>query len=211
MGLTGDLALRPIKGLGFSAGRAALINSSGVVEAVVGNPSDCVLVDGTSGPCGSTSGTQYVEAEIPAGVVDGSNATFTLAGSPSQPSSLSLFRNGVLQQLGSDYTLTGSTVQFLAGAIPQLGDTLMAGYRLGYRLAPAWPLVGPQITGFRKLSAAPPVAQVLQQTSRVWAPASSAPTFCRPGIAWKFISTWRTRGPRLVLSSRPFGARGAGG
>ena len=143
VGLTGDLGLRPIKGPGFSAGRAALINSSGAVEAVVGNPSDCVLVDGTSGPCGSTSGAQYVEAETPAGVVDGSNATFTLAGAPSQPSSLSLFRNGVLQQVGSDYTLTGSTVQFLAGAIPQLGDTLMA----GYRLASGAPLVGPQITG----------------------------------------------------------------
>ena len=143
VGLTGDLGLRPIKGPGFSAGRAALINSSGAVEAVVGNPLDCVLVDGTSGPCGA-GGALFVEAETPAGVIDGSNATFTLANAPSQPSSLSLFRNGVLEQLGSDYTLTGSTVQFLAGAIPQLGDTLMAGYRLASGAAP---LVGPQIGG----------------------------------------------------------------
>ena len=99
---------------------------------------------------GSTSGAQYVEAETPAGVVDGSNATFTLAGAPSQPSSLSLFRNGVLQQVGSDYTLTGSTVQFLAGAIPQLGDTLMA----GYRLASGAPLVGPQARRVERFVAA---------------------------------------------------------
>lgn len=48
-GLTNDLSIRPMKGTGFSVGRAAMINSAGGIDAVIGNPSDCVFVDGTSG------------------------------------------------------------------------------------------------------------------------------------------------------------------
>jgi hypothetical protein len=129
VGLTGDLALRPVKGPGYSAGRAAAINTSGGLEAVAGNPADCVLVDGTSAPCGG-AGPQFADGELLTGVVDGTNNTFTLTGPPSPASSLALFRNGILQKPGVDYTLTGSTVQFLTGATPQPGDTLLAWYRL---------------------------------------------------------------------------------
>jgi hypothetical protein len=41
-----------------------------------------------------------------------------------------LFRNGIAQQPGTDYTLTGSSIQFLGGAVPQPGDALLAWYRL---------------------------------------------------------------------------------
>jgi hypothetical protein len=133
VGLTGDLALRPVMGTGFSPGRAAMINASGGIDAVVGNPSDCVFVDGTSGSCGTGGGgggAQYSDAEVPGGTVNGSNATFTLANAPNPAASLELFRNGLAQNPSADYTLTGSTVQFLTGAIPQPGDTLLAWYRL---------------------------------------------------------------------------------
>jgi len=129
VGLTADLALRPVKGPGYSAGRAAAINPAGALEAVVGNPADCVLVDGTSSPCGGAN-PQFADGEPLTGAVDGSNNTFTLSGPPSPASSLALFRNGILQKPGLDYTLTGSTVQFLTGATPQTGDTLLAWYRL---------------------------------------------------------------------------------
>jgi hypothetical protein len=78
VGLVGDLGLRPVKGPGFSAGRAALINDTGAIEAVIGNPSDCVLVDGTSGPCGAGGGPQFVDGEVLTGIVDGANGTFSL-------------------------------------------------------------------------------------------------------------------------------------
>lgn len=143
VGLTSDLALRPVKGPGFSAGRAASINASGGVEAVFGNPSDCVFVDGTSGPCGG-GGPVFTDGEVPGGVVDGSSGTFTLVNTPSPAGSLVLYRNGIVQKPAVDYTLTGATVQFLAGAIPQPGDTLLAWYRLpgagtiiGQQTAPA--------------------------------------------------------------------------
>jgi len=92
VGLVGDLGVRPVKGPGFSAGRAAAINDSGGIEAVFGNPSDCVFVDGTSGPCGG-AGPVFTDGEVPGGVVDGTNATFTLAGTPSPAGSLVLYRN----------------------------------------------------------------------------------------------------------------------
>ena len=53
VGLVADLGARPLAAPGFAPGHAAMIDSSGQVDAVVGNPADCVYVDGTSGPCGS--------------------------------------------------------------------------------------------------------------------------------------------------------------
>ena len=149
VGLTGDLGLRPVKGPGYSVGRTAVINGDGELEAVIGNPSDCVMVDGSTGPCGG-GGPQFVDLEVPGGVIDGVNATFTLANTPNPATSLVLFRNGVVQQPGVDYTLNGSTVQFMAGAIPQPGDTLTAWYRLapsaGSLIAGAQTSPSPQIT-----------------------------------------------------------------
>jgi hypothetical protein len=149
VGLTGDLGLRPVKGPGYSQGRTAVINGNGELEAVIGNPSDCVMVDGSTGPCGG-GGPQFVDLEVPGGVIDGVNTTFTLANTPNPATSLVLFRNGVVQQPSVDYTLNGSTVQFMAGAIPQPGDTLTAWYRMGPSsgslIAGAQTSPGPQIT-----------------------------------------------------------------
>ncbi|MDQ6664725.1 MAG: hypothetical protein M3Z23_10065 [Acidobacteriota bacterium] len=132
VGLLADLGLRPVKGPSFGLGRAAVISSSGAVETVVGNLSDCVRVDGTAGPCADPAqNPAFIDAESPLGIVDGANDTFGLANSPSPASSLALYRNGLLQKTGSDYTLTSGTVQFLAGAIPQAADTLLASYRIG--------------------------------------------------------------------------------
>jgi hypothetical protein len=71
----------------------------------------------------------FNENETPAGIVDASNATFTLAAAPVPASSLQLFRNGVLQKMGLDYILSVNVVTFTTGAIPHPGDVLQAGYR----------------------------------------------------------------------------------
>jgi hypothetical protein len=70
-----------------------------------------------------------VDQESPGGVVDGSNVTFTLANVPAPATSLHLFRNGILQKIGFDYTSSGATVTFLFIATPQPGDTILAAYR----------------------------------------------------------------------------------
>ncbi len=131
-GLSGDLILRPIKGSGYSPGRTAVINDAGEVESVAGNPSDCVRVNGTAATCFDTAAlASFIDAETPAGVIDSVNTSFTLANPPLPSTSLQLYRNGVYQTAGIDFTISANNIQFLIGAIPQPGDALLASYRVG--------------------------------------------------------------------------------
>jgi hypothetical protein len=130
VGLLADLGARPVKGSGYAAGRVAMVNSSGLLDSVSGAATDCVRVDGSSGPCGSTP-PSFVDGDAPAGIVDGANATFTISAAPDPVTSLAVYRNGLLLKLGSDYAFSGRTVTFVTDAVPQPGDTLLASYRLG--------------------------------------------------------------------------------
>ena len=137
-GLRAELDVRPSKGNGYAATRAAVINASGNLDGALGNAADCVRVDGTSGPCGgSGADLVFVDAETPGGTVNGSNTAFTLSGTPSPSASLHLYRNGILQRQGLGYTLSGSNITMLAGSIPSNGDVLQAWYRLATSGAPA--------------------------------------------------------------------------
>jgi hypothetical protein len=78
---------------------------------------------------GGSAGPTFVDDETPAGTVNGTNAVFTLVNAPSPSASLVLFRNGIRQRVGVDYTISGSTITFLAVAVPQSGDILVADYR----------------------------------------------------------------------------------
>jgi hypothetical protein len=130
VGLVADLAARPLKGPSLSAGRVAFVNPLGAIDSVSGNPSDCVRVDGSTGPCG-TPATSFVDGDSPSGIVDGSNTAFTLSATPNPASSLAVYRNGILQKAGFDFTANGNSVHFVGAAAPQPGDTLLASYRLG--------------------------------------------------------------------------------
>jgi hypothetical protein len=129
VGLIADLGARPLKGPGYAAGRVAVVNPLGALESASGSATDCVHVDGSSGPCGGSQ-PSFVDGDSPAGIVDGSNTSFTLSAVPDPASSLAVYRNGVLQKTGQDYTFTSGTIQFVAAAAPQPGDTLLASYRL---------------------------------------------------------------------------------
>jgi hypothetical protein len=76
--LQNELNLRPLEGMGFAPARTAAIDSSGMIDAAVGNLIHCVRVDRTSGPCGSGGGLvpSYSDSEVPSGVVNGVNTTF---------------------------------------------------------------------------------------------------------------------------------------
>jgi len=140
-GLTNELNIRAMKGTGYVPGRAAVVNSAGMIDSASGNLGDCVHVDGSSGPCGSAGGTSsnvaYADSETPSGAVNGVNATFTLLNAPSPAASLELFRNGILMTPGSDFVLSGTTVTFYTWSVPQTGDTIVASYR--YATATAQP------------------------------------------------------------------------
>jgi hypothetical protein len=131
VGLTNELASRPLKGVGFGIGRAAVINQSGQIDAATGNLGDCLHVDGSSGPCGSGAGggANFADAEVPAGAINGVNTQFTLMSAPSPAGSLELYRNGLVMRQGADYQITGNAVTFFLGSVPQSGDLLVAYYR----------------------------------------------------------------------------------
>jgi len=143
-GLQNELTIRPMEGTGYAIGRTAVINNAGQIDAAVGNLSDCVRVDGSSGPCGSGGGLipSYSDAETPSGPVDGVNQTFTLMFAPSPTASLELYLNGLLMEAGVDYQLSGNTVMFLVGSTPQPGDLVLANYRYANPNSPLGSLKG---------------------------------------------------------------------
>jgi hypothetical protein len=149
VGLQNELAVRPMEGVGFGPARAAVINSAGQIDAAAGTLSDCVRVDGSSGPCGSGSGgglmPNYSDGEIPGGTVDGLNTVFTLTYPPSPAASLSLYRNGLFMRQTADYSITGNQVTFFITSTPQPGDLLVASYRFANPNNPLGSLTQPQV------------------------------------------------------------------
>jgi hypothetical protein len=131
IGLIADLGARPVKASSLGAGTVAFVDALGMLDSVVGNASDCVHVDGSSGACGSGQAASFVDADSLTGIVDGSNGSFALSGTPAPATSLALYRNGILQKAGQDYSISGAAIGFVAAAVPQPGDTLVASYRLG--------------------------------------------------------------------------------
>lgn len=123
---------------GPAAGAARLFLDSASGELSVRKSSGTVvsLESGGSGGGGGGGGSggsfgQFIDNETPAGAVNGSNATFTLAFAPDPVESLDLTKNGIGQLQGVDYNLAGQTITFLAGSIPQSGNVLRASYRVG--------------------------------------------------------------------------------
>lgn len=91
-----------------------------------------VVIDTTDGVQavsggGVSVGPLFVDGEIPAGAIDGSNTVFLLAHAPSPALSLELFLNGVKQRAGVDYTLASNTITDTIP--PATGDSLEASYR----------------------------------------------------------------------------------
>jgi hypothetical protein len=130
VGLQDELNARPVKGGGFVNGRAIVASPTGALNAVGGNLTDCVRVDGSTVPC-TTGPMGVIDNEALAGTADGTNAVFTLLNAPNPPESLAVYRNGVRLRAGSDYSLTTNAITFFAGAIPRSGDSLVASYRTG--------------------------------------------------------------------------------
>ncbi len=88
------------------------------------------LVTTVNGLTSNGSSEQFIDSEVPSGVRNGVNTTFALANTPSPASSLTVYRNGLAQASGVDYTLSGSVLTFLSVSVPLATDTLQAFYRL---------------------------------------------------------------------------------
>lgn len=72
--------------------------------------------------CNPISIGSFADNETPAGVIDGANATFTLANVPDPSESLILTKNGQVLYVGLGYTLSGSTITYEPAYIPVVGD-----------------------------------------------------------------------------------------
>lgn len=72
--------------------------------------------------------SNFVDKEIPSGLINGVNATFTLA-NVCVVGSEHVYLNGMLQEsgAGNDYTITGATITYLAA--PLTAEKLRASYR----------------------------------------------------------------------------------
>jgi uncharacterized protein YoxC len=79
---------------------------------------------------GGNSSSVYVDSQTPTGTLNGTNKTFNLASAPSPSSSLALYRNGLLQSVGVDYSLSGAGVTFTTASTPLSTDLLQAFYRI---------------------------------------------------------------------------------
>jgi hypothetical protein len=133
-GLANELAIRPTMGVDFLPNSVAYVDSSGVLESVLGPANDCVTVVGFSAPCGNTgassgSSVNFVDGEVLSGVVNGANKTFFLSHIPNPSTGLHLFRNGVRLNAPGDYVTTGSTGAVVLTTAPGTGDQLIADYR----------------------------------------------------------------------------------
>ena len=79
----------------------------------------------TSLPTSST----FVDAEVPSGTKNGTNVTFTLAGTPSPTSSLQLFVGGLVLTPGTAGVYTLGTATITMSIAPGVNDTILAYYR----------------------------------------------------------------------------------
>lgn len=132
-GLSDELAARPVRGLGYANNRTIRTGSTGALEAVTGNLTDCVRVDGTSTACGSagggSTGPGFVDQETPTGATDGSNTVFALSATPSPANSLQVWVNGLALVQGTDYSLSANSITMLTATTPRSGDSIRASYR----------------------------------------------------------------------------------
>lgn len=116
-------------------GQVLIGNGSGYTLATISGGAGITVTNGAGSISLAVNTTtilakgDFVVREIPTGTVNGSNATFTLAATPVSGSE-HVFVNGVLQNVGAgnDYTISGATITFLTGAIPQTGDIVRVSY-----------------------------------------------------------------------------------
>jgi hypothetical protein len=116
-----------------SNGNLLIGNGTGYTQATLSAGAGISISNGAGSITISTTGvltsSSYVTREIPSGTINGSNATFVLAFTPTSGTEM-VFVNGILQNVGAgnDYTISGTTITFLSGAIPQTGDIVLVSY-----------------------------------------------------------------------------------
>lgn len=115
--------------IGNGTATPALATITGSATINVANTAGVITLTAVTGATGVVTAPNVVVGEVPSGTVNGINPTFTLASTP-LANTLALYVNGVRQKVGAgnDYTLSGNVVTFIAGAIPQTDEPILADY-----------------------------------------------------------------------------------
>lgn len=111
-----------------TAGQVLVANASGVpVAQTLSGDIASISATGVVTLAGTiTSKSSFVTRETPSGVVNGTNANFTLANTP-ELGSEQVFVNGLLMDAGGeDYSISGATITFVSA--PESGDKIRVNY-----------------------------------------------------------------------------------
>lgn len=114
-------------------GQLLIGNGGGYTLATLTQGSNISITNGsgtiTIAVTGVITTANKVTREIPTGTINGTNTTFTLANTPTAGTE-DVYVNGVLMNsgAGNDYTISGGTITFLSGSIPQTGDVVLVSY-----------------------------------------------------------------------------------
>lgn len=71
--------------------------------------------------------TDKAKNEVPNGNINGVNDAFTILHTP-EDGEIELYNNGIYQYPVYDYSISGTTITFESGSIPQSGDLLITNY-----------------------------------------------------------------------------------
>lgn len=111
------------------------INTPRIDVDIIAEPVEIVVRGGQPGPPGpqgppgtpGVGGSTMVSGEVPSGVKNGVNVTFTLTQTPSVGST-AVYRNGLREQIGVGYTVSGLVITFTTA--PLSSDELVVDYLL---------------------------------------------------------------------------------
>lgn len=94
--------------------------------SATGTPDSTTFLRGDNTWASVGGGTTNAFAETPTGLVNSSNVTYTLANTPADTDGVIVLLDGVVQYNGVDYTVSGSTITFVAA--PATGSSIFAYY-----------------------------------------------------------------------------------
>ena len=119
---------------GISGCKIHAISGSTKITIPPATSGNSILVLPSGGTVVNTSYLQqsFVWNEVPSGLVNGVNRDFVLTKQPLTSGTAMVFRNGIMQEYGAtqDYTVSGFTVIFTTGSIPNSGvDKIRVSYQ----------------------------------------------------------------------------------
>jgi hypothetical protein len=120
---TGDAALATVSVDLHTYQATILYNNSGFT--ILTDPIFPILATGAN-PLGNSA--TVLRQVVPAGVIDGVNAVFTLPSVPAPNTPLWVYKNGLFMSPNVDYTISSNIITFAAGNEPPLGSNLFATY-----------------------------------------------------------------------------------